>query len=732
MARLLRYQPMSHHPCPCARSLRPTLATETLWLSRPEGADLQSPRQAIISYRVALSDMTRSASHNGAVEFSYDFPVAGPSTLRTPSPRRTTTRTRTRFSTRPRWEASPSRSAFEHNDDEDEAEAAAYDAFGYPYSRARHTHGLAPRVAPPPPPHRPILRMGLFLPGGITPTTARAHKESKSRCPTTHAKIRKPRRSVDSGSAWGSYDLPSLHSSAFDSPRSFDAHDLELERDDADQDEEVAKEAKETASHALPPLPPSPSGATGPSSPCASASVSATASLTPVMHFAPSHSYDTIHNRIVWTTVILCVNQGGEEPSRLDCGASAYCDGDERARVQATNYDRRQSHPTELGEPRVPSNERTKEAPISKYPPNGNGGARRAGLVRVGAHPGGSWCPCRARWVLEGGLEMTGRRAGWTGRDARRIVLVLVVCWGYRAVVEEDGVSVVVIALIASAAVVLPRREAVRRRAGMSRVRKLVERRQYAFFTLSTIHMRSEGRPRRGGLGRVLRGGNQARAPSILFVFSAIDGRGSGCVLRGENDRRENEEAHGRTGALEPEEEWTRACGDQHVRGPRVGRCGRAAAECVQSEDASRRRFVVGHPRDTNSTRERSPASGWLCPRENLRHFQRDNTKQASHPSKFAASDRRESERVKTPVGDATHRGRTQSRQKNHGRRVITMEGYMLTFSRCVIRFGKLLDKANQLVFRPACRWLSSIAWIMVFVGERKAGDPLVGRRASL
>ncbi|KAJ7165210.1 hypothetical protein C8R46DRAFT_1220332 [Mycena filopes] len=209
--------------------------------------------------------MTRSASHNGAVEFSYDFPVAGPSTLRTPSPRRTTTHTRTRPPTRPRWEASPSRSAFEHNDDDDDTEASTYDAFGYPYPRERHTQSLAQRVAPP----RARLPYGWDYSYNSTSAYAYApqpsscdsalsafsskDKESTSRCPTTRAKIRKPRRSVDSDSArWSSYDLPSPHSSAFDSRRSFDVHDLELERDDAEQDEEDAEEAEETASHAHP------------------------------------------------------------------------------------------------------------------------------------------------------------------------------------------------------------------------------------------------------------------------------------------------------------------------------------------------------------------------------------------------------------------------------------------------------------------------------------------------
>ncbi|KAJ7154135.1 hypothetical protein C8R46DRAFT_1041879 [Mycena filopes] len=248
--------------------------------------------------------MTRSASPNGAVEFSYDFPVAGPSTLRTP-PTTAPRHTRTRSPARPRWEASPAHSEHNnHDDDDDDAEAAAaYDAFGYPYPRAHRAHPIPIPTATrnqwlAPAPAAPAYPYGWDYSPSASPSynnyttsayggyayapqpsscdsalsalsafsSTHKEKEGGRRCPGA-GKIRKPRRSVDSDSSprWDSYDLPSPASpSSFDSPRAFDSprslerslsHDdyaLGLENDeDADAEDEEA----DVEPHALPPSP---------------------------------------------------------------------------------------------------------------------------------------------------------------------------------------------------------------------------------------------------------------------------------------------------------------------------------------------------------------------------------------------------------------------------------------------------------------------------------------------
>ncbi|KAJ7649116.1 hypothetical protein DFH06DRAFT_558061 [Mycena polygramma] len=198
--------------------------------------------------------MTRSASPNGAIEFSYDFPVAGPSRLPpAPAARRTHTHPRTRSPTRPRWEnasyrAEPAQIADDADDEID------YAAFGYPRVGGRHTHAqpmpmqqtrnqwavrapspsdlypyasaYAPSAYPSQYTAYPSYPYTLALPhatGSSYDSTAsalsacsRSLSSSLSRCSSQKdakpAKIRKARRSVDSERA------PSSSSFCFSSP----------------------------------------------------------------------------------------------------------------------------------------------------------------------------------------------------------------------------------------------------------------------------------------------------------------------------------------------------------------------------------------------------------------------------------------------------------------------------------------------------------------------------------
>ncbi|KAJ6480734.1 hypothetical protein C8R47DRAFT_1218585 [Mycena vitilis] len=172
-------------------------------------------------HRDTAQEMTRSASPNGAIEFSYDFPVAGPSRL--PTPRRT----RTRSPTRPRWEnASSYRDEPEIDDDADEID---YDAFGYPrvggHGRVApmpmqqtrnqwavrapspsdlYPYACAPSAYPSQYTAYPSYPYTLALPSSYDSTTSAlsACSRSLSRCSSQKdakpAKIRKARRSVDS------------------------------------------------------------------------------------------------------------------------------------------------------------------------------------------------------------------------------------------------------------------------------------------------------------------------------------------------------------------------------------------------------------------------------------------------------------------------------------------------------------------------------------------------------
>ncbi|KAJ6537630.1 hypothetical protein B0H19DRAFT_1180488 [Mycena capillaripes] len=172
--------------------------------------------------------MTRSASPNGAVEFSYDFPVAGPSHLPTTPTRthhiRAHTQPRTRSPTRPRWEADE-----EDSVDDDEID---YDAFGYPRVGLTHraaTHPMPTRNqwrAPSPPlyPYADAYTYATYTsnpytypaplllapaPSGtscesnnsVLSSCARSCRSLKSakesKTHREHAKIRKPRRSLD-------------------------------------------------------------------------------------------------------------------------------------------------------------------------------------------------------------------------------------------------------------------------------------------------------------------------------------------------------------------------------------------------------------------------------------------------------------------------------------------------------------------------------------------------------
>jgi hypothetical protein len=162
--------------------------------------------------------MTRSASPNGKVEFSYDFPVASTSQL---PPR--TTKTRTRSPTRPRWESTNYYLA----DDDDEVfypHDDEYDVDAFPTAtrkRRAHTHpaptGNQWTQRAPSPPLYPYGSDALYptaypytAPLLLAPPPARScdsacsmlsacSAQSASKQSTKEKKtLRKPRRSVDS------------------------------------------------------------------------------------------------------------------------------------------------------------------------------------------------------------------------------------------------------------------------------------------------------------------------------------------------------------------------------------------------------------------------------------------------------------------------------------------------------------------------------------------------------
>ncbi|KAJ7031277.1 hypothetical protein C8F04DRAFT_1111447 [Mycena alexandri] len=213
--------------------------------------------------------MTRSASPNGAVEFSYDFPVAGPSTTKVYTPRRprpaspsssaasSSSQTRTRSPVRPRWEASPS------SFDEDAEDDTPYDSFGYPYPRHAQTlpipvpaptrnQWLTPTSSPypysessayayaygaygyePPMLMAPQPSSCESAVSALSAASASSHHAQKEkRCAGFPAKIRKPRRSVDSerpaSPTWDAYDAPAY----VDSPHSSFDDEPELDLDD--------------------------------------------------------------------------------------------------------------------------------------------------------------------------------------------------------------------------------------------------------------------------------------------------------------------------------------------------------------------------------------------------------------------------------------------------------------------------------------------------------------------
>ncbi|KAJ7739585.1 hypothetical protein B0H16DRAFT_1729390 [Mycena metata] len=223
--------------------------------------------------------MTRSASPNGAVEFSYDFPVAGPSTL--PPPRRPRTRASSPSSaqsqssqrTRPRWEASSFDAELEDTDD------TPYDAFGYPYPRAGRTRPipvpaptrnqwLAPTPSPTypyggypyandyppmlmaPAPHWQPSSCESAMSALSAASSSHSHSHDAHKEKHVPAKIRKARRSVDSERpAWDSYDAPSYTPQFVDSPHSSPTLDLDDEEEEA-EDEQAGEDAPhQPASH---------------------------------------------------------------------------------------------------------------------------------------------------------------------------------------------------------------------------------------------------------------------------------------------------------------------------------------------------------------------------------------------------------------------------------------------------------------------------------------------------
>ncbi|KAJ7926180.1 hypothetical protein B0H13DRAFT_1972961, partial [Mycena leptocephala] len=211
--------------------------------------------------------MTRSASPNGAVEFSYDFPVAGPSRLpSTPRTQRTHTHTRQRSPTRPRWESTvPSYDDEDDNDDDIDYDAAvrlitAPSAYA-PYS--------APLLLAPPSAASYPISSSVESERSILSSCARSCHSTKEKPHREHAKIRKARRSVDSESplplpsvfapSSGTSSQPSSANSSpyfstyddFDAASSSSHDDFDAEERDRDPqlegEEELEGEDKENA-----------------------------------------------------------------------------------------------------------------------------------------------------------------------------------------------------------------------------------------------------------------------------------------------------------------------------------------------------------------------------------------------------------------------------------------------------------------------------------------------------
>lgn len=176
--------------------------------------------------------MTRSASPNGQVEFSYDFPVASTSRLAPTSTRVShTQKLRTRSPQCPRWE-----SITHHYYNDDDAvvddDKIDYDAYGsasvatrtrrahihpapipthnqwrapspplYPFGHTTTTSMSpyfysAPLLLAPPTPRHTQVSSSYESTCSVLSACSRASEEKEER--THHAKICKPRRSVDS------------------------------------------------------------------------------------------------------------------------------------------------------------------------------------------------------------------------------------------------------------------------------------------------------------------------------------------------------------------------------------------------------------------------------------------------------------------------------------------------------------------------------------------------------
>ncbi|KAJ7739580.1 hypothetical protein B0H16DRAFT_63527, partial [Mycena metata] len=244
---------------------------------------------------ILLAEMTRSASPNGAVEFSYDFPVAGPSTLPPKTPRCTRTRacaaspssasasssasslTQLQSSqrTRPRWEASPS--AFDEEDAELEADTDNYPRAGrtrpipvpaptrnqwlaptnstsptYPYGGYTYAYDYPPMLMAPQPSscESAVSALSATSASSYHHYSHDAHKEKRGL--HVPAKFRKARRSVDEERpAWDSYDAPQFPSYTpqyVDSPRSSPTLDLDDEEEEQEGEQEE-EEPQQPASH---------------------------------------------------------------------------------------------------------------------------------------------------------------------------------------------------------------------------------------------------------------------------------------------------------------------------------------------------------------------------------------------------------------------------------------------------------------------------------------------------
>ncbi|KAJ7441605.1 hypothetical protein B0H11DRAFT_2095647 [Mycena galericulata] len=222
--------------------------------------------------------MTRSSSPNGAVEFSYDFPVASTSALPSPTKPRTRTRSPVRpaahqqprrpspVRVRPRWEMGAHYDDADEYDDDDEID---YDAYGYPAAGRRHAHALPIHhtgnqwhrtpsplpLAAYPTSHAPHYAYSAPLP--LAPSSCESTASALSSCSRStqsHApakKIRKPAPAAPSTRRLSSESTRSPSSSPASSPSSLDfspsdededayphVPEPELLEDDADEDAE--------------------------------------------------------------------------------------------------------------------------------------------------------------------------------------------------------------------------------------------------------------------------------------------------------------------------------------------------------------------------------------------------------------------------------------------------------------------------------------------------------------